>query len=649
MVGRPFRSALGGAIAITAAGIVLGAVLAQASSPAAAALAASRDAAADSVPDSASGGGVDKKRDDDHKNGSDQKKDGGAKKNDDGKGVVSKTCGGDIDPVTGMNAMRAEIENAPQVRIAQEWNYLPNQGAVRLMVFQPFDSKISWQVFVVGNNLHQAVRNDNISVQEATTGDNGTDFLAKETTVHKTLLEYRSNLVSTGLHGWTSDARIIVVGCSLDEQRPSVQGILDTKVSYSGVSAMTAIALCIFFYLVAAWATFYIRSNRRMVTDKGIEEKGIQRFRWTRPPHKGVWNGKPISGTNYASLLQHLDPVVLTAGSNGKGSATKLQILLFSICVFGAMSYLLLMTGRLSGLSTNVLLLIGISGVGGAAAAGTDVAKSRLSFDNWAWLIQNHWLPKGGLAEESMAEWKDIFTTDGEFDVYHFQMVTFSVMVALSLVGFAVRIDDLSHFQLSSELLGILGLSQVVYIAGKLVAPPTIRDLNDQISKLQDAENALRAKVDAAGLFGVQVAFVITDDIKRVMTEYQTYLKAWNDTQTMFESTLGRDVPLEGERLRPPFALTQLTDAQPASLPDAKTGEPYVLNLKATGGAGALYTWTDPEKALPPGLSITGEALTGSPTGPAPEPGKCQTYKFKLVVTDSNNSQKSRWFEIRVY
>ena len=56
-------------------------------------------------------------------------------------------------------------------------------------------------------------------------------------------------------------------------------------------------------------------------------------------------------------------------------------------------------------------------------------------------------------------------------------MVTFSFMVAISLVGFAVRMDDLSHFQLSGQLLGILGLSQAVYIAGKLVAPPAMSDL----------------------------------------------------------------------------------------------------------------------------------------------------------------------------
>ncbi len=564
-----------------------------------------------------------------------------------------KACSDATDPDDGKGVPLDEIAQTPQTRIAAEWSYLPDRGTVHLLVLRPFDGKLSWRVFVDGSDVHQIVRSNDISAQEPTTGDNGTDFLYAQTKAGKTLLEYHSDLASSSWrHGWTSEARVVVVGCSLDKQQPVVRGSFDTNVSYTTISATTTVLMCAFFYVFAAMTTFYVRRKQRVVNDSRITAgMGISAFRLQRPPPKGVWGSHPISGTNYASFIQHLDPVVLTAGSNGKGSATKMQILLFSVCVFGVMSYLLLMTGRLSGLSENVLLLMGISGVGAAAAAGTDVAKNRLDFDNWAWLVQNHWLPQGGVAEENMAEWKDIFSTDGEFDVYRFQMVTFSFMVAISLVGFAVRMDDLSHFQLSGQLLGILGLSQAVYIAGKLVAPPAMSDLDAQVGKLQEAEKSLRAKADAAGLTGVQVVFVHTAAVSDVLTEYGAYLKAWQKTRTMFQSTMGRDVPLEAERLKPPFELTPLDEMQVALVPDATVGQPYFLALQAFGGT-APYAWAVTAGALPPGISLANGALTGAPTqaalagaaGVVPS----LTYRFQMTVTDQTQVAKARWFSILV-
>ena len=565
-----------------------------------------------------------------------------------------RACSDATDPGDGKGVPLDEIAQTPQTRIAAEWSYLPDRGTVHLLVLRPFDGKLSWRVFVDGSDVHQIVHSNDVSAQEPTTGDNGTDFLYAQTKAGKTLLEYHSDLASSSwLHGWTSAAQVVVVGCSLDKHQPVVRGSFDTNVSYTTISATTTVLLCVFFYIFAAMTTFWVRRKQRVVPDSAItQDKGITAFRLKRPPLTAVWGSHPLSGTNYASFIQHLDPVVLTAGSNGKGSATKLQILLFSLSVFGVMSYLLLMTGRLSGLSENVLLLMGISGIGAAAAAGTEVAKNRLDFDNWAWLVQNRWLPQGGVAEENMAEWKDIFSTDGEFDVYRFQMVTFSFMVAISLVGFAVRMDDLSHFQLSGQLLGILGLSQGVYIAGKLVAPPAMSDLDAQVGKLQEAEKALRAKADAAGLTGVQVVFAQTAPVRDVMTEYGAYLKLWQTTRTMFESTMGRDVPLEAQRLRPPFELTPLDEMQVALVPDATVGQPYFLPLKAFGGT-QPYAWAVSSGALPAGISLTNGALTGSPTQAARADAAgnnlpSRLHRFQLTATDQAQVTKTRWFSILV-
>ncbi len=93
------------------------------------------------------------------------------------------------------------------------------------------------------------------------------------------------------------------------------------------------------------------------------------------------------------SLWKKLDPVQITANAWGRASLPKLQIFGFSLIIFGLLLYSQMRNGILSGLSTDVLLLLGISGVGTAAARYTHLAKRRLSLENWAWLRSQQWLP----------------------------------------------------------------------------------------------------------------------------------------------------------------------------------------------------------------------------------------------------------------
>ena len=127
-----------------------------------------------------------------------------------------------------------------------------------------------------------------------------------------------------------------------------------------------------------------------------------------RPPRP---DEKPIPWWRY------LDPVFLSAGPDGKGSLSKLQILFFSFIVIALLAYVLLRVGRLSDVSYTVLALIGIAGVGSAAAKATDIARRRIDFDNWAWFVKFGWLTEHGLACDQTARWRDIVTGDGEFDV----------------------------------------------------------------------------------------------------------------------------------------------------------------------------------------------------------------------------------------
>jgi hypothetical protein len=199
---------------------------------------------------------------------------------------------------------------------------------------------------------------------------------------------------------------------------------------------------------------------------------------------------RSIDKTNQGvSWRRYLDPVFMTAGADGKGSLAKLQILFFSTIVVGLLGYIVARTGLLSDLSPTILLLLGIAAIGSTAAKGTDVKHSRIDFTNLAWFVERGWLTTMGLAAENNAKWRDIITSDGEFDVYRYQNCIFSLVVGGALL--AAGINELSSFAVPETVLGVLGLSQVVYVAGKLVSPPSFDDLNDAAKKAADLEVAV--------------------------------------------------------------------------------------------------------------------------------------------------------------
>lgn len=123
------------------------------------------------------------------------------------------------------------------------------------------------------------------------------------------------------------------------------------------------------------------------------------------------------------SFWSSLDPVQITANPFGRASLAKLQIFAFSLLVFALMLYYLLRTGILITLSTDILMLLGISAAGATGGKLTYLAKRRLSFPNWAWLRRNNWLPSVQDDVSPRARWAELITDyDGkEFDVYSFQ------------------------------------------------------------------------------------------------------------------------------------------------------------------------------------------------------------------------------------
>lgn len=89
-----------------------------------------------------------------------------------------------------------------------------------------------------------------------------------------------------------------------------------------------------------------------------------------------------------------------------------------------------------------------------------------------------------------------------------------------------------------------------------------------------------------------------------------------------------------------------ITDAPPPlaivteSLPDGGTDVPYTTTLEAANGT-APYIWGLAGGALPPGLSVTGNTLAGTPVA-------ADSYSFTLEVTDELGAKAMRNFTVTV-
>ncbi|MDX3968267.1 MAG: hypothetical protein QHD01_16915 [Bradyrhizobium sp.] len=251
----------------------------------------------------------------------------------------------------------------------------------------------------------------------------------------------------------------------------------------------------------------------------------------------------------FGSFLYALNPAQVSAGPDGKGSLSTFQTLAFSLAVAALITLLLLQTGTLVDLSGSILALLGISGIGATIAKGTDNQRNALSADNRAWLLRHGWIPMAKtVADPSGATWRDFFTTDGVFDVYRYQSFIFGLVVIGGLV--AAGANQLSTFVVPNTILGIVGLSQVVYIGGKLVTPTNISDLNAAIADLRKAEQ--RLKVAAVAKKQGQVAS-LAEAIPLIGQDvYDAYRQKARDVAAIFADATG--IVVIDASLEPVFA-----------------------------------------------------------------------------------------------
>jgi hypothetical protein len=237
-----------------------------------------------------------------------------------------------------------------------------------------------------------------------------------------------------------------------------------------------------------------------------------------------------------ASFARALNPARFTAGPDGKGSLSTFQTLSFSLVVVALISLLLLQTGMLTDISGTILTLLGISGIGATVAKGADAQRNSLSAENRAWLLRRGWIPMAkAIVDSSNASWRDFFTTDGVFDVYRYQSFIFALVVIGALI--AAGVTQLSTFVIPDTILGIVGLSQVVYIGGKLVTPTNMSDLNAAIAGLRTEESKFK---DAARTAKQGPVVSLADAINSAgQGAYSAYREKAKDVAVIFTAETG--------------------------------------------------------------------------------------------------------------
>ncbi len=241
-----------------------------------------------------------------------------------------------------------------------------------------------------------------------------------------------------------------------------------------------------------------------------------------------------------------LGPVALTATRSGRSSLSNLQVMFFSLLIFAIVLFVLLRLGTLAELSADILLLLGISAGGAAGARVTERGRSRLSFENYAWLRNKEWTEE----RISVPSWAALFTNDEAFDISKFQLAVFSLIVGVALASLGV--SALETFKIPESMLGILGLSQAVYVAGKAVTPPSVSDYGKQIDKLRLAEDEFRKAVAAAVSEGVTLPADVDGARILALEAYADYIGKARIAAFMHQQVFDQKVP--EEKLQPDYS-----------------------------------------------------------------------------------------------
>jgi len=195
--------------------------------------------------------------------------------------------------------------------------------------------------------------------------------------------------------------------------------------------------------------------------------------------------------SSYTQKKFTIDPIKLSQGPFGRASLSTFQILFFTVIVYWIALYLTLSKGSLPKFGDSVALLLGITAIGSAAAKIADAQKGRLGFENWAWLKAKNWIRKDITKSDPNREarWGDLLMTDQGFEVERFQALVFTLVIGLYILRASLTDGtDIAKIDVPPFYLALMGISQAVYVGGKMTSPPAVAELDQKLTQLRSLE-----------------------------------------------------------------------------------------------------------------------------------------------------------------
>lgn len=306
--------------------------------------------------------------------------------------------------------------------------------------------------------------------------------------------------------GWFGEGWHIVVAACTADHRLIGYGTVQVSVAPLGLSRAITFAALAGFWLLAAYVA--ARENRRKLHEWWLRIGGAP------PTERATWRTalKPANRDRLlAKGLRALDPVFISQDALGAGSLGRLQLLVLSFAVIGVVFYVFLRTGAFAGLSNDILALLGITAGGSAMARAAALRRPLLA-------AHRRILFGGGIVScsEPMPSLRDVLGGGGELDVTRLQAFAFTGFALVALVVNGVA--DLAAFTVPPEMLSVLGLSQGVYVVGKLLpaeAETTLR--NDMETLRREAAESIKAGADTPAF--LQARRAAAESLEQVFAE----------------------------------------------------------------------------------------------------------------------------------
>jgi hypothetical protein len=199
--------------------------------------------------------------------------------------------------------------------------------------------------------------------------------------------------------------------------------------------------------------------------------------------------------------LRAMSAIFVSQDGFGSGSLGRLQLFLFTMAIVGVLFYVFLLTGELTRVSGDVLTLLGISAGGGVLSRVASLAAEPFSAADRRVIFGANILTR----TEALPSWRQVLGGSGELDVTRLQALAFTLFTVGTLVLNGTQ--DLANFQVPPQIMQLLGLSQGIYIAGKLIPDASLSSMRTDLKTLRTTAETLAAARDPAEVARLQIAF----------------------------------------------------------------------------------------------------------------------------------------------